>query len=359
MLRGVAIVMVVLLHWYGYAVGVDHFPWKGLVLDFSAGPSVPFYLFLPLSFGWFGVPLFFVISGFCIHASTLQAGKFNIGTFASRRFWRIYPPYAFAVLLAILIYGIGFSTEANRAQLWSHLLLIHNFSPEWIFGLNPVFWSIAVEVQLYLLYPLLWLMRERWGIAGALRFTLILSIASRIVAALFFTDWSKDLSGMVWTFPTMLWFDWTLGAFLAERYFAGRQAFPASSGLRWLILALVVASICFKPTAIFAFSLASFLFALICESYLRRERPINWLEHCVVPIGLCSYSLYLLHYPLIPIVAKQLRRLAHLSSEFKILAGAPIAILILTAISLVAYATIEKGSIGAGHYLRNRRQPKA
>jgi peptidoglycan/LPS O-acetylase OafA/YrhL len=150
----------------------------------------------------------------------------------------------------------------------------------------------------------------------------------------------------------MLWFDWTLGAFLAERYLGGSQAFSPSRSLRWVVLALVVLSTFSKPTAIFAFSLASFFFALICESYLHREKGANWLERSLVPVGLCSYSLYLLHYPLIPIVAKQLRRIALFNTDLGLLGAAPIAILILTAISFVAYLTIEKGSIAAGRCLR-------
>jgi peptidoglycan/LPS O-acetylase OafA/YrhL len=357
-LRGVAILMVFLLHWYGHSVGTDHLPWKGLVLDFASAPTLSFYLFYPLSFGWFGVPLFFVISGFCIHASTLNAGQLRIGTFVGRRFWRIYPPYLAALFLAVALTGTNVSSGNGRAQLWSHLLLIHNFSPAWIFALNGVFWSIAVEVQLYVLYPLLWKLRSRWGIAGALKFTLVLSIASRIIAAVFLTEWDKELSGTVWTFPTMLWFDWTLGAFLAERFLGGSRAFSPSRSLRWIVLALVVLSTFSKTTAIFAFSLASFFFALVCESYLRRERDVNWLERCLVPVGLCSYSLYLLHYPLIPMVARELRRFALFNTELGLLGAAPIAILILTALSFAAYATIEKGSIAIGRVLRTRLSSK-
>ena len=78
-----------------------------------------------------------------------------------------YPPSRIGLALT----GSSLSSEEGRSQLWSHLLLIHNFNPAWIFALNGVFWSIAVEVQLYLLYPLLWKLRARWGIAGALKFT--------------------------------------------------------------------------------------------------------------------------------------------------------------------------------------------
>jgi peptidoglycan/LPS O-acetylase OafA/YrhL len=354
-LRAVAILMVFLLHWYGYTFGVDHLQWKGMVLDPASGPTLLFYLFYPLSFGWMGVPLFFVISGFCIHASTLKDGEFRPATFFSRRFWRIYPPYIAAILLAIPLTHADVTSSVGRPHLWSHLLLIHNFKEAWMFQINPVFWSIAIEVQLYLLYPVLWWLRKRWGILGALKFTLLLSIVSRLIAAFFLTDWSEPLAGSVWSFPTMLWFDWTLGAFLAERYLTGNRAFSPSKGLPWFVLLLVALSTCCKPTAIFTFSIASLFFALICERYLRTEnRPDTWLERCFVPIGLCSYSFYLIHFLLVAIIVDQLRRLGVFHSHLGQLASAPIAILILTIISFVAYQTIEKGSIAIGRSLRRR-----
>lgn len=359
-LRAVAIVAVFLLHWYGQAYRTDHLQWNGLVLDPSSAPAPSFWLFFPLSFGWAGVPLFFVISGFCIHLSTLKRGQLQVGNFFWRRFWRIYPPYVVALLISAVLLGVDLWSRAAQGQLWSHLLHIHNFWPQWIFGVNPVFWSIAVEVQLYLLYPLLWKMRARWGIEGALKFTLALSIASRLAAAFFFTDFYKDLSGVVWTFPTMLWFDWTLGAFLAERYVNGRVAFPSAVSLRWIVGLAVIVSTFFKPTVIFTFSLTSVFFALAVESYLRRPKPLSMMERWLIPLGLCSYSFYLLHYPLIPYISRQLQRSSALENPGLLVAAAPIGVIVVALVSYVCYRTIERGSIALGNLLQRRlRSPAA
>ncbi len=355
-LRAVAILCVFLLHWYGHAFGTDHLRWRGLVLDPASAPSAAFYWFIPLGFGWMGVPLFFVISGFCIHASALKRNELRVGNFLWRRFWRIYPPYLAALFLAIWLNHTTISSPDGRAQLWSHLLLIHNWRPEWIFALNGVFWSLAVEAQLYLLYPLLWKLRQRWGIAGALQITLAISVATRLVCACFFTDWRKDLSGVVWTSPAILWFDWSLGAFLAERFLAGRRAFPPQAIWRWTALAVVGLSAFTKATNIFTFSLASVFFALVCDSYLHRTRTNSLLERCLVPVGLCSYSFYLIHYPLVPIVAGQLRKLLPgLNNPALLTSAAPVAIVVVFAISYASYLTIEKGSIALGRRLSRRK----
>jgi len=88
-LRAVAILSVFLLHWFGQAYGTDHLNWNGLLRDPASAPSASFIAFFPLSFGWMGVPLFFVISGFCIHASALKNNELRVGRFFWRRFWDI------------------------------------------------------------------------------------------------------------------------------------------------------------------------------------------------------------------------------------------------------------------------------
>ena len=45
----------------------------------------------------------------------------------------------------------------------SHLFLVHNFNPDWYYGINGAFWSIAVESQLYVLYPVLVALASRRG----------------------------------------------------------------------------------------------------------------------------------------------------------------------------------------------------
>jgi peptidoglycan/LPS O-acetylase OafA/YrhL len=78
------------------------------------------------------------------------------GSFFLRRFFRIYPPYFFAVWLFALIYPLTrFNIVRGWQQLAYHLLLIHNLKSGASAGINPAFWSIGVKAQLYLLYPVL------------------------------------------------------------------------------------------------------------------------------------------------------------------------------------------------------------
>src|SRR6266404_5958740 len=114
------------------------------------------------SFGYVGVFLFFVISGFCIHlqwAKARAAGRTNeikFGAFWKRRIRRLYPAY----LIALALY----------------LLMLHNLDPKTAYSINSVFWTLAIEEQLYLAYFLLLFLRTRWGWGP----TLLICMAARV-----------------------------------------------------------------------------------------------------------------------------------------------------------------------------------
>jgi peptidoglycan/LPS O-acetylase OafA/YrhL len=160
-LRGVAILLVFLFHCFQLTFAGD----EGGNLRLSEWIHQPPWRWplFPLSLGWVGVPIFFVISGFCIHLSHSRSKEKSLKTFFVRRFFRIYPPYFIALLFFAFIFPatrLGFYLPQDIINFWTHLFLVQNFDPGSVYGINGAFWSIAVEVQLYLIYPLLlWLVR--------------------------------------------------------------------------------------------------------------------------------------------------------------------------------------------------------
>ncbi len=111
--------------------------------------------------GYLGVDLFFLISGFCLyfpyarHALETSAAQ-SVRTFAYRRFIKIVPSYllALAVTLAVALPAI-LSPLESIWPLAQHLLFIENFFDDRFGGVNSVFWSLGIEVQFYLIFPLL------------------------------------------------------------------------------------------------------------------------------------------------------------------------------------------------------------
>jgi len=122
-------------------------------------------------FGWAGVDIFFVLSGFLIGSQllrTLQRGEpLRLGNFYGRRAWRILP--AFAVVLAVYVAFPVLREAPGLDAWWKFATFTLNLLID--YGPNPAFshaWSLCVEEHFYLLFPLLaWWVTRR---ASAARF---------------------------------------------------------------------------------------------------------------------------------------------------------------------------------------------
>lgn len=115
------------------------------------------------SYGHFGVEVFFIISGFVIPLS-MYAGSYTlqkISTFMKKRLIRIEPPYLICVVLALFLNYLttvsptysGKPFVFDWAQLIYHVGYLNMFTDkDW---LNPVFWTLAIEFQYYILIALI------------------------------------------------------------------------------------------------------------------------------------------------------------------------------------------------------------
>ena len=317
-LRGVAILMVVAFHCFGQTYGLWQLPWRpGGVLAtirYPAGGRVPttFLALYPFTFGWAGVALFFVLSGFVIHHSQLRAGRFSPAAFAWRRAARIVPPYLLAVVVftAVAWFVPGFDHRDLVKQFALHAVLLHNLRPSTFLGLNGAFWSLAVEAQMYALYPVLLGVRRLAGPRGALAGAAVVS-AGAVARAAAHTDWHRlaAVPTFVWWNTLPLWFTWALGMYLAEEFAAGRRAFARPAVWGPALAAAFVAATFAKPTWAVSFTLAAGAAAVATEAALWSPRW-DWLGgRWLVAAGLCSYSVYLWHQPLVWVIATGFARL--------------------------------------------------
>src|SRR5258706_538487 len=174
-LRGVAILLVLVLHFAPYAPGLQA---PTVLLD---------RLYLRVSgIGWTGVDLFFVLSGYLITGILYdtRGSKHYFRQFYARRFLRIFPLYyvALALFLIILPWPHSFDSvirelRGDAVWYWTYLYNMRvaatGFLPSSALG---HFWSLAVEEQFYLIWPIvvLWLGRKH----------LIVTCAVAVVAAL-------------------------------------------------------------------------------------------------------------------------------------------------------------------------------
>ena len=157
-LRGIAIVMVMLHHFTLYRpdAGID-----ALIGDL-------------LFFCWTGVDLFFVLSGFLITGILLdtRANERYFRTFYARRTLRIFPLYYLVLFLAFVVlpeFPAVHQVIAGQAEepprQWPYWFYLTNFSIAdggWVHGWVDVSWSLAIEEQFYLVWPLvIWLCPPR------------------------------------------------------------------------------------------------------------------------------------------------------------------------------------------------------
>jgi peptidoglycan/LPS O-acetylase OafA/YrhL len=216
-LRGAAALGVVLYHSVDRSPAVVPLGWTRypeLVLQFVS------------SFGYIGVFLFFVISGFCIHLQWARA-KANgenptiaFGSFWKRRLRRLYPPY---IITLAIFFGLTAATagiDVTRFFIYDvgmHLFMLHNLDPKTCYSINGVFWTLAIEEQLYLAYFVLLFVRARFGWAT----TLIVCLLARAGWMIFsHLVWLKTGFGIpVPEAAAAHWFTWALGAIVVEAMF--------------------------------------------------------------------------------------------------------------------------------------------
>ena len=330
-LRGAAILLVVAYH--AGPLGFRPPPFDaagGLILPSLGWPT---WLLVPvLHFGYSGVHLFFVLSGFCIHLRAARRGlgpaapRLGLRDFFLRRFWRIYPPYwialaLFGVLVPSLARLAGRVVEAAGAgDLALHALMLHTFSMRTIFSINPAFWSLATEEQFYLAYPIVLLAIGRFGVRRVLAAALVLSLAWR--GALMWLlppvppTAERLMEYRVWVhaFFAPRWFEWLLGCALAEAVAAPAGATMARlRARRGLVvvaggLLLVGGMLCrlhVVADKLLADGLLSSGYALLAAAWLagspsgRASRVGAWVTRALGAVGRRAYGIYLVHQPIL------------------------------------------------------------
>lgn len=331
--RGVAILSVVVFHsTYGYAVTPDS---KADVL--MHGGSLFDWLATATAYLWVGVPLFFVISGYCIAASADAARRrpAPVGRFFLRRFLRIYPPlWAFLALAALGVWlvpdsampGADFGVERplpypNELH-WANWVGAATLTEEWRHQLGGPpreymagqLWTLCYEEQFYLLAGLLLLAVPRWFFAGVAVVTA--AVALNVVPLP--TVAGFDLNRLRLPLPGFF-FDGLWLAFAAGVGVYYRVNYATEKGRLYLDM-LLASGACLAlsgvphwasfPQGLPAYLTTAFAFALAL-GWLHRWDAANGSARVLAPLrywGRRCYSLYLVHIPVVLLVKWNLYR---------------------------------------------------
>lgn len=140
-----------------------------------------------LLYGHFAVAVFIVVSGFSLAQAPLRGGGTLAGgtrRFIRRRAWRILPAYWAALVFSTILFAAVLSPEAGAGPT-ARSFAIHAALLQDAFGNVPVngtFWSIAVEWQIYFVFPLILLVAARWSMRVAVALTIAVVVAGHELA---------------------------------------------------------------------------------------------------------------------------------------------------------------------------------
>jgi peptidoglycan/LPS O-acetylase OafA/YrhL len=259
---------------------------------------------------WVGVPIFFVISGYCIAATADSSRRRDLGlrSFLARRVRRIFPPYLICVAIAAPlvglldfarpglfcddVHGIIRPWHLDRWQILGNLTLTEGWRHH-LFGSGSVYflgqaWSLVYEEQFYLVTGLLLFACARWFFAGVLAITLVSLAAGKFVPEGFFPHcWPQFAAGVLVYYTSVY----------VRRRHARLFAAPLAIGLIYAVCD--PHDLITKNATPRQFALTAYGFALVIL-WLRPfdTRLVSW--PVVRPLRACGamcYSLYLVHWP--------------------------------------------------------------
>jgi peptidoglycan/LPS O-acetylase OafA/YrhL len=356
--RGVACLLVILHHSTIYS---DY--WISLTRgDTPSSSSVWSYLVSTTSVMWIGVPVFFVISGYCISVTVDAAVRNGTTgyTYFMRRIRRIYPPYlvftAFMIVFAFALDRLGVGTlwsdeqcgipgphsldswqwlgNATLTETWRW----HLVGPRPLF-FNGVAWTLCYEEQFYAIMGLLLVaIRKRW-FAGAVGMSLVVaavaSYGSRRAINMngFFFDgyWVSFFAGVL--VHATCKSGKTLHRILIQAALLALAAY-CSSGRLWVYSVHASVKESAYVACLFALALIAF------HPYDQRLTSCPMLQ----PLAYCGrmcYSLYLVHWPVSKAIGHGLYNAGIHGDGAAVLVALPLSIVASVCAATVFYRSVE------------------
>jgi len=316
-LRGIAILMVMGLHFFGYG-GAESYLQRLI-------PVVGAVLTKVLLFGYAGVDLFFVLSGFLITGILLDSkGRpHRFTNFYARRVLRIFPLY-YGTLVAVFVVlplvhplrsAAYQSMQAHQAWFWlysSNLLSFVNYIPvvNETFSLAH-FWSLCVEEHFYFIWPLLVFTLSSHAILRVAGTLMVVALACRAVLFMYANHWIA--AGFSLSRADALAIG-AIAAILVRGFYNDSRMRWYSLAVFWLTLPLVLLiiamprrldvpamEVCKYSVLAFFFGAVVLLAAIAERTTMLRKVLAN---RALVFFGKYSYGLYVFHGLLQPLFTR-------------------------------------------------------
>jgi len=316
-IRGLAALYVLVGHarwllWEGYSGGYLEHP-----ETYNWFTKILVYIFSIFGKGHVAVILFFVLSGFVIHYSSIRQhkNKIDLPDYFKRRFLRIYPPLIFCMLLTLILdftgkYVFGYSiyfqrtpvllinsnitTDLNWVTAIGNLMMVQNVYTH-VWGTNGPLWSLMYEWWFYMLYPVIYYLYKKNKYFSYAIVWLLFILASN---GLF----DNKLASSVFNYLLC----WSLGALLADVLLGKIRVF-------WYIIPLVICVTEFTingPDSNSVYQLAivdtliGFIFTALLFALLKFKTlfSLHRVFDSFNLLGDYSYTLYVIHVPILVMI---------------------------------------------------------
>lgn len=371
--RGLAIILVYLRHAEVFLPpqldhALDH-PGQFLSDVFSGKIDlqtiITFIVLFPGHLGWVALPIFFVVSGFCIHLSYFSSSQPSLKKFYVRRFFRIYPAYLVALLIFATVFPesrLPFTKLTHWAQLGAHIFQFHNFFETSLYAINASYWTIAIEVQLYLLFPLLLIFARRFSYAWLLFALLLVEVSLHSFSALFCYAPGHFPPAWLRASPFFFIFSWAIGAGIADAFLSGKPLpFAKIHPLVWLVAGVLTSPF---PSHEFSFTLFSIGTASIISRCLTQGSAVerkSFLGRFIRKTGIYSYSIYLIHGPILIVLMELIEAVfpGIRNYPFLVFGTALSAWVVIFPLSALMYRWVETPGIALGKRVLRSKSPRA
>jgi len=327
-------------------------------------PSLPNSIkFSPLRFLWAGgeaVIVFYVLSGFVL-SMALYHSKTNYWGYLIKRFVRIYIPYYFWIIITFALFILFSPYEVAGLRDWfydrwqgsitkidiiNHIVLLNNFFTE---NYNPVIWSLAQEMRISIVFPLLFLLfyKLSWKktILIALSFSLISVFLNMLhigKAEGFYNGYADTLHFTSMFMVGMLLFKYQEKLiYLYQNMKKYKKGFLIALGIILYLYSILIYGF-FRNDTTFLFKdwgvvMGVSIFIIMAMSNLKIKAFLN--KSVFVYLGEISYSIYLCHFPIMMVLFKLLY------TKIPIFFLLTLCIIMSLLFSIVSYHLIEKKCI--------------
>ncbi|AXK18419.1 acyltransferase [Bacillus sp. COPE52] len=327
-------------------------------------PSLPNSIkFSPLRFLWAGgeaVIVFYVLSGFVL-SMALYHSKTNYWGYLIKRFVRIYIPYYFWIIVTFALFILFSPYEVVGLRDWfydrwqgsitkldilNHFVLLNNFFTE---NYNPVIWSLAQEMRISIVFPLLFLLFYKLNWKKSILFALSFSLISVFLNMLhigkaegFYNGYADTLHFTSMFMVGMLLFKYQEKLIYSYRNMKKfKKGFLIALGIILYLYSILIYGLSRNDTTFllkdWGVVMGVSIFIIMAMSNLKVKAFLN--KSVFVYLGEISYSIYLCHFPIMMVLFKLLY------TKIPIFFLLTLCIAMTLLFSIVSYYLIEKKCI--------------